>query len=75
MNNFTLDFPWLTDGFNALVVIHGKTDYLVAAPQMFGPTKPIIDTDDVGDRQKVRIDGSKQLVLPESSVYIEWLPS
>jgi pimeloyl-ACP methyl ester carboxylesterase len=74
LNDFTLQFPWLTAGFNALVVVHGELEYLVTAPQVFGQTKPVIETEDLGQIHHTRIGGDKQLILPGSVVRVEWLP-
>lgn len=74
LNDFTLQFPWLTAGFKALIVVHGKLEYVVTTSQLFGQAKPIVETEDLGEVHRIRINGDKQLVLPESSVRIEWLP-
>jgi pimeloyl-ACP methyl ester carboxylesterase len=74
LNNFTLQFPWLTKGFEALIVVYGKLEYLVTTSQIFGQTKPVVEPEDLGEVRQIRISGDKQLVLPDSSVRIEWLP-
>jgi pimeloyl-ACP methyl ester carboxylesterase len=74
LNDFTLQFPWLTAGFKALVIVHGKLEYVVTTSQIFGQAKPVVETEDLGEVHRIRINGDKQLVLPGSSVRIEWLP-
>jgi pimeloyl-ACP methyl ester carboxylesterase len=72
---FTLQFPWLTAGFDALIVIQGRTEYIVTSSQVFGQMKPVVSPpEDFGEGFKIRINGDKNVVLPGSSVHIEWLP-
>jgi pimeloyl-ACP methyl ester carboxylesterase len=74
LNEFTLQFPWLTSGFEARITVYGATEYLFAAPYLMGPPSlPIGKSEDIGDGQEITIR-EKQLVLPGSSVRIEWLP-
>jgi hypothetical protein len=75
LNDFALQFPWLTSGFSALIIIDAGTEHVIATAQLFGDARPVIDTEDFGKGKKIRIEGEGQLVLPGSTVHIKWLPS
>jgi pimeloyl-ACP methyl ester carboxylesterase len=73
LNDFTLQFPWLTLGFDALVVIEGATEHVFATSQLFGQARAAIEPEDYGKGKKIRISSERDLVLPGSNVRIKWL--
>jgi hypothetical protein len=70
LDEFTLEFPWLTLGCDAQLIVRGDNEYLVLAPRIFTKTPPIVE---VEDNYKTIITTS-DIVLPGSSVYIRWYP-
>jgi pimeloyl-ACP methyl ester carboxylesterase len=73
LHEFTLQFPWLTLGFDALVVIESATDNVFATSQLFGQVRAAIESEDQGKGKKIRISSEGDLVLPESTVRIRWV--
>jgi len=68
ITDYTMDFPWLCDGFAVRVAIKGNPSYLVANQAMRGHAAPAPIREHQG---KVEYS-SEELVLPGSSIQFEW---
>jgi hypothetical protein len=66
INNYTVQFPWLCDGFNVSVTVKGGPSYLVASQALRG-----IAVQSKRDPGKVEYS-SEDLVLPGSYLQFEW---
>jgi hypothetical protein len=70
LDEFTLEFPWLTLGCDAQLIVRGENEYLVQSPRIFAKTSPTVE---VEENYKTIITTSN-IVLPGSSVHIRWCP-
>lgn len=74
LSTFTVAFPWITAGCNVQVVIHGRLDFLTHSPHFVGDTGAKIEAESHGRFHTVQIK-TDDIVLPHSSVRIQWRPA
>jgi len=69
--NFTVEFPWLCEGFNVRVSVHGSPKYLTTSPYMVGKAEVDVATDDLGALQMASVR-SENLIMPNSRIVLDW---
>jgi pimeloyl-ACP methyl ester carboxylesterase len=68
INDYTVEFPWLCDGFNVSVTIKGGPSYLIASQALRGSATVHSKREQLG---KVEYS-SEDLILPGSYLQFEW---
>ena len=71
IRNFTVEFPWLCEGFDVRVSVHGSPKYLAASRYMVGNAEVDVEALDLGALQKLSIS-SEELIMPNSRVVLDW---
>lgn len=66
INNYTVQFPWLCDGFDVSVTVKGGPSYLIASQALQG-----ITVQSKSEQGKVEYS-SEDLILPGSYLQFEW---
>ena len=71
IRNYTVEFPWLCDGFDVQASVRGSPEYLAASRYMVGKPEVDVEPEDLGELRKVRIK-SEDLIIPQSRVVLDW---
>jgi hypothetical protein len=69
VQTFTVEFPWLCDGFRIEAAIQANSNYLGVSPFMTGSTLASVTPEDLGSVKKAMI-ASNELALPNSRIVI-----
>jgi hypothetical protein len=68
INDYTVEFPWLCDGFNVSMTVKGNPSYLIASQALRGSATVRSTKEQQGKAEY----SSQDLILPGSYIQFEW---